>query len=156
MLKLENGQSVSKYCHSNKIPYDCIWGRITFKGMTPDEAVEDYWNKKDKPRFCKHYYKGATLSQYCKQHGLPYQRIVDRMNLYKYTVEEVVDWYEKNKNRKQQRFFYHGKPLKQACAELGLQYVKIINAYNRYNRYNVNKKPCTIEQLVDYFLTTKK
>lgn len=156
MLKLENGQSVSKYCHSNKIPYDCIWGRITFKGMTPDEAVEDYWNKKDKPRFCKHYYKGATLSQYCKQHGLPYQRIVDRMNLYKYTVGEVVEMYEKGENRKQQRFFYHDKPLKQACAELGLQYVKIINAYNRYNRYNVNKKPCTIEQLVDYFLTNKK
>lgn len=164
MLKLENGQSVSKYCKINKIPYDCIWSRIVYKNMTPDQALEDFLRKRDKPHFCKYYFKGMTLSQYCKNKNLPYQRIIDtyrnlnqnnKIHRKKCTLEEVVEMFEKNTALKLKKHFYHEKPLKIACKEYGIDYIQVINAYHRWNFKNVNKKPCTIEELVDYFLTKK-
>lgn len=160
MYKLESGQSVSKYCRSNKISYDCIWNRITFKNMTPDQAVEDYLSKRGKPHIYKWMYKGVVLSQYCKNNNLPYQKIVNtyynlnhknKINRKNITMEEVVEMYERGENKKQKKYFYHGKPLKMACEEYGINYIHVINAYLRYNFYNVNKKPCTIEEVVDYY-----
>lgn len=156
MYKLENGQTISKYCKINKIPYDSIWCRITFKNMTPDQAVEDFLSKRDKPHFCIYYYKGVTLAQYCKKHNLPYQKITDLYRNLNYrnklhrkqcTMEEVVEMFEKNTIPRSKKHFYHGKPLKIACEEYGIDYTQVVNKYHKLNL----KNPCTIEEVVDYF-----
>lgn len=83
--------SLSKYCILKKIPYECVWNRITFKGMTVEQAVEDFLSKRNNPHYCKFYYKGTTLRKYCAMHGLKYQQIIDYKRFYDISLEEVVE-----------------------------------------------------------------
>lgn len=94
MYKLADGQSLMKYCKANKIPYCCIWERVSLKGMNPDEAIKDYFAKKGQPRTCRFWWKGITLRKYCKIHKLPYQYIVDTKRLLDLSLEEVMKTYE--------------------------------------------------------------
>lgn len=90
MYKLVDGQTLSKYCTLNKIPYVCIWERITFKKMTPDQALNDFYEKRKKPHYCKFWYKGTTLRKYCALHNLDYQRIIDYKRCHNVSLEEVM------------------------------------------------------------------
>jgi hypothetical protein len=100
MYKLANGQSLMKYCKANKIPYCCIWERVSLKGMKPDEALRDYLAKKGKPHNCRLYWKGLTFRTYCKRYKLPYQYIVDQMRYMDLTIEEIMTKYERIKDEK--------------------------------------------------------
>lgn len=82
--------SLSKYCKLNKIPYECIWRRITLEKMTPEKAIEDYKRSVAQPKYCKFYYKGMTLRKYCAKHNLKYQQIIDYRRFYDLDLEEVV------------------------------------------------------------------
>ena len=88
--KLENGQGMMKYCRANKIPYASIWERVALKGMTPDKALQDYFEQKGKPKYCKYFYKGMTFRQYCCKNNLKYQQILDEKNMYGYSFEEII------------------------------------------------------------------
>lgn len=94
MYKLADGQSLMKYCKANKIPYCCIWERVSLKGMNPEEAIKDYLAKKGQPRTCRFWWKGITFRQYCKQNKLPYQSIIDTMRMLDLSLEEVMKTYE--------------------------------------------------------------
>ena len=161
MYKLENGQTISKYCRLNKIPYNCVWTRIVFREMTPEEAVKDYLNKKGKPHFYHWVHGDITLSQYCKNNNLPYQRIINtyynlnkynKINRRKISMNEVVKLYENNIFQPQAKYFYNGKTLRSACVDLGIDYIKLMNLYYK----TIKKKPYKIEEFVEYYLTNKK
>jgi hypothetical protein len=116
MYRLKNGELMSKYCRINKIPYSPVWERIAIKGMSPDQAIQDYLNKKGKPHVYHWVYEGMTLSQYCKQHNLPYQKIVNyywrnnkhnKISFKRCTIEEVVEIYRNNENPKPKKHLYH-------------------------------------------------
>lgn len=100
MYKLADGQTLMKYCKANKIPYCCIWERVSLKGMNPDEAIKDYFAKKGQPKNCYLFWKGITLRKYCKIHKLPYQYIVDQMRYMDLTIEEIMTKYERIKDEK--------------------------------------------------------
>ena len=157
MYKLENGQTISKYCRLNKITYNCIWTRIAFQKMTPDEAVKDYWDKKGKPHIYHWTYGDITLSQYCKNNNLPYQRIINtyhalndynKINRKKISMDEVVKMYEDGTYKSQAKYYYKGKSLRSSCIEMGVDYTKIMNLYYR----TLKKKPCNIEKIMEYYL----
>ena len=77
MYKLENGETLSKYCRKNGSPYACLWDRVAVKGMSPEKAIKDYIDSKGKPKRCSWYYHGETLRSYCLKNNLPYQKIVN-------------------------------------------------------------------------------
>lgn len=96
MYKLENGQSLSKWCLENKVPYDCIWRRIVYEKMSIDDAIKNYKASVTQPKHCKFRYKGKTLRQYCFENGLKYQYIIDCMRTCDYTIEEAINRVHKN------------------------------------------------------------
>lgn len=157
MYKLENGETLSKFCRSNKIPYSPLWERVSLQGMTPNEAVEDFLSKRGKPHYCNWTYGDITLSQYCKNNGLPYQKIINtyhnlnhynKVNRKNISMDEIVKMFEDGTYKSQGKYFYNGKSLRSACMEMGVDYTKVMSLYYR----TLKKKACKIEEVVEYYL----
>lgn len=92
-------------------------------------------------RNSKYFYKGISLSNYCKKNGIAYKAIKYKIDSLKkdetyrdYTDEEIIKFaIESVKNGKSYNYsyLYHGVPLSQYCRDNNLNYMTIMQRIHR-------------------------
>lgn len=147
--------SLKRYCEIRKVPYSPIRVRVSEKRMSPDEAIKDYEENKNRPVTM---YKGVTLYRYCKERNLDYTYIYinwlkskekDSGDIDSFMNRFVDGGYYADRKGTGTKYFYKGKPFHEYCREKNLDYAQIMGAYQRWNFKNKVKIPCTLEYVIE-------
>lgn len=104
------------------------------KGYSPENcrwvSYEVQCNNTRRNRYITYMGKTKTLSQWCKELGLPYNKVNDRLNESHWSVEKAFS----KQNFSKKRFVtYQGRTqcLSDWCKELGLNYRTTLSRLNR-------------------------
>ncbi len=151
-----NGISLKEYCENNSISYGTIYSRIQArKKQYPElsdeeiihDVIENYMSFNT-----KYYYQGISLSKYCKDNFLNYNkiraRIYERKKEYpNLSDEELVKYAIENYTDSTIKYYYQGILLSEYCKSHSISYDKI------YSRIQARKKQypnLSNEELVKY------
>lgn len=93
----KNINSLLQWCKKRGLKYSSIHLRVCYKGMTREEAVKDYLNKKAEIEKYGRYahsvrntYKGQALYRYCVDRGISYATIARRISK-GMTIEQALN-----------------------------------------------------------------
>ena len=118
-----NGQSVRKYCEKNGINYTAFYYWMNKVG-DDEEAIKRAKISKEKGKKIIHWYKGKPMRQVCKQYGIKYTTVLNRIHRTNMSVEESIK-VSRNGNTPsgaKAKLKYKGKSLHSYCKENGLSY----------------------------------
>lgn len=88
-FRLDNGETVLRWCKQNKISYNNVYRRLE-KGMSVEEAVADASKRLKKGESNrKLFYKGKWIGEYLGSQTNSYYRVIRRINT-GMTVEEAM------------------------------------------------------------------
>lgn len=86
------GISLAQYCREHNLPYYAVIRYVNEQMLTPEMAVEKYLTSGRGKCEIKYYREGKTLSQWCKDNGLSYNRIMSKVHYGSKTLEEAIQY----------------------------------------------------------------
>lgn len=100
-FRLNNGETLHKYCINNKIPYCPIFRRLE-NGMSVNDAIDDYLKSKSARR--RFVYKGKYVSSIFHSKQKEYSLFMYYFKIKKMSIDEAVEIVlrkaKKNENNK--------------------------------------------------------
>lgn len=77
LLRMNDGETLRKFCLRTGINYDRIWHIIEETGYSPEDAVEEFRRRKLKPKHL--YFIGKIpLTYVCKELGVLLSSVINR------------------------------------------------------------------------------
>lgn len=103
-----------QYCIENNLGYSRICRKIKEQEITPEEAIQQWLNRKERYSRCFILMKdGTPLKKYCEENGIDYNNAIRRLNKYGCTPEESLHQSVASGGRAENRikYYYKGKPI---------------------------------------------
>lgn len=77
-FRMATGEAVFSYCRRNNLSYNSVWEKLD-NGIDAEKAVEITAIRRGKKGVIKYTYKDMPLIDYCRQNGLNYGRMRNKL-----------------------------------------------------------------------------
>ncbi|MBO7713067.1 MAG: hypothetical protein J6S85_05825 [Methanobrevibacter sp.] len=127
-FRMDNGESVRKYCKRKGLGYSCIVYRIEL-GWTVNDAIKEAFKiKKRANRKSKHFINGVPLVDWCKEKGVGYSTLFNRARKLGMTPVEYIKKVKIEDILKSQsvKYFIDGIKLSDWCEKMKINYATVL------------------------------
>ena len=160
------GKSLAQYCKENNISYIAVIKRMerAEKKGEPynlNEIVEKISKGEKQENYTNHIYKGLKLIEYCKNNGIIYDSITQKLTKMKksekyqgLSKDEMIDIAitTYRNSGAPVKYFYEGISLVEYCNQNRLNYPVIVKNIHKFKKEN---KSLSIEKIIEMAINYK-